>query len=106
MTLFYSPAKQLITEEKMAAHLNGLHISSNYTSHSLCSDEMMDMLTNMESQTQSISDQIKGRTLVLSEELKKIKSEPILPPEIIDRYLLLLCLLYLIISILTVSLLL
>ncbi|XP_055695683.1 uncharacterized protein LOC129797296 [Lutzomyia longipalpis] len=32
------PAKKLLTEEKMAAHLNNLHISSDFTSHSSSND--------------------------------------------------------------------
>ncbi|XP_026755110.1 uncharacterized protein LOC113515148 [Galleria mellonella] len=82
------PAKQLITEEKMAAHLNSLHISSEYTSHSLAYEDFMDV--NMEmpstSTSTSISDKLKDKfTIVLSEEVKKIKDQPLLPPALIER---------------------
>ncbi|KAJ8711346.1 hypothetical protein PYW07_008588 [Mythimna separata] len=74
------PAKQLITEEKMAAHMNSLHISSEYTTHSLAADEVMDV--GMEP---PVSEKLKGHTIVLSEELKKLQEEPLLPAALIDR---------------------
>lgn len=77
------PAKQHITEEKMAAHLNSLHISSEYTPHALATDDIMDV--NMEPSTSGI-EKLKGHTIVLSEELKKLpKEEPLLPAALIDR---------------------
>lgn len=83
---YFSPAKQLITEEKMAAHLNGLHISSDYTAHSLAapSDENMDL--GMDT-AMSLSEKLKGHKIVLSEELKKLQEEPLLPATLIERYL-------------------
>ncbi|XP_028172947.1 uncharacterized protein LOC135082308 [Ostrinia nubilalis] len=78
------PAKQLITEEKMAAHLNGLHISSEYTPHSLAAEEFMDI--NMDApSTSGLSDKLKGHKIVLSEELKKIQEQPLLPAALIER---------------------
>ncbi|XP_026740293.1 uncharacterized protein LOC113502796 [Trichoplusia ni] len=75
------PAKQLITEEKMAAHLNSLHISSEYTPHALATvNEGMDV--GME----PVSEKLKGHTIVLSEELKKLQEEPLLPAALIDRF--------------------
>ncbi|KAJ0173037.1 hypothetical protein K1T71_011213 [Dendrolimus kikuchii] len=80
------PAKQFITEERMAAHLNSMHISSEYTSHSLASDEMMDIGMDVPStSTTDISEKLKGHTIVLSEEVKKITEESLLPPAILDR---------------------
>ena len=73
------PAKQLITEEKMAAHMNSLHISSEYTPHSLASDEVMDV--GME----PVSEKLRGHRIVLSEELKKLQKEPLLPASLIER---------------------
>lgn len=85
LLIFYSPAKQLITEEKMAAHMNGLHISSDYTSHTLASDEFMDV--GMEGMGSSdLSSKLKGHKIVLSEELKKLQEEPLLPAALIERY--------------------
>ncbi|KAI5635492.1 hypothetical protein NE865_11761 [Phthorimaea operculella] len=81
------PAKQLITEEKMAAHLSGLHISSDYTPHSLAADEMMELAPEpMEPSPPSIIDKLKGHKLVLSEEVKKLKDEPLLPAALIERW--------------------
>lgn len=81
----FRPAKQLITEEKMAAHLNGLHISSNYTPHTLAAEECMDI--GMEGMGSSdLSSKLKGHKIVLSEELKKIQEEPLLPAALIERY--------------------
>ncbi|KAI8442256.1 hypothetical protein MSG28_005826 [Choristoneura fumiferana] len=80
------PAKIHITEDKMAAHLNGLHLSSDYTTHSLAIDEYMD--TNMEPpvmMTNNVREKLKGHTIVLSEELKKLKEEPLIPTSLIER---------------------
>lgn len=83
------PPKQRITEDKMAAHLNGLHISSEYRSHALAADDVMDI--NMEPSTSSMdpctssAQKLKGHTIVLSEELKKLQTEPLLPAALIDR---------------------
>ncbi|XP_076761785.1 uncharacterized protein LOC143429852 isoform X2 [Xylocopa sonorina] len=82
--------KQFITEEKMAAHFKDLHISSNYQSESVSSVSTADKQPipprelNMELEMDAASigetDQVKsGPRLVLSEELKRIQQEPILP---------------------------
>ncbi|KAL4711864.1 hypothetical protein ACJJTC_006033 [Scirpophaga incertulas] len=78
------PAKQLITEEKMAAHLNGLHISSDYTPHSLANEEFMD-IGMMDTQTTTICNRLKGHKIILSEEIKKLQDEPLLPAALIER---------------------
>ncbi|XP_026488840.1 uncharacterized protein LOC113395472 [Vanessa tameamea] len=77
------PTKQFITEEKMAAHLSGLHISSNYTQHSLASEDVMEL--SVEPNAMSISEKLKGHTIVLSEDVKKLQEEPILPTSLIER---------------------
>ncbi|XP_068623412.1 uncharacterized protein Mst85C [Battus philenor] len=78
------PAKQLITEEKMAAHLSGLHISSDYTAHSLATPAEENMDVGMDT-AMSISEKLKGHKIVLSEELKRLQEEPLLPPSLIER---------------------
>ncbi|XP_075983965.1 uncharacterized protein LOC142981751 [Anticarsia gemmatalis] len=78
------PTKQRITEEKMAAHLNGLHISSEYKSHALANEDVMDI--NMEPSTSTASEKLKGHTIVLSEELKRMQDEPLLPAALIERW--------------------
>ncbi|XP_038215235.1 uncharacterized protein LOC119834796 [Zerene cesonia] len=75
------PAKQLITEEKMAAHFNSLHISSDYIQHSLTSEDVMELSVD----TALISERLKGHTIVLSEDVKKLKEEPLLPASLIER---------------------
>lgn len=88
MHLFYRPAKQFISEEKMAAHLNGLHISSDYTSHSFASDDLMDVLPSVSAPSTStlVSDKLKGHTIVLSEEIKRLQEEPLIPHSLMERY--------------------
>jgi hypothetical protein len=67
------PAKQHITEEKMAAHLSQLHISSDYTSH------------QPESRADQQQQQQPVKRLVLCDELKQLKLEPILPSSLLSR---------------------
>lgn len=66
----------------MAAHLSGLHISSNYTKHSLASEDVMEMSVD----TSSLSEKLKGHTIVLSDDVKKVQDEPLLPASLIERY--------------------
>lgn len=80
---FHRPAKLLITEEKLQAHLNGLHISSDYTEHTLASEELMDV--GMEPPRVGDRNKIKGPKVVLSEELKRLQREPLLPAALIER---------------------
>ncbi|XP_045503509.1 uncharacterized protein LOC123700359 [Colias croceus] len=75
------PAKQLITEEKMAAHFNSLHISKDYTQHSLASEDVMELSVD----PALISERLKGHTIVLSEDVKKLTEEPLLPASLIER---------------------
>ncbi|CAK1541587.1 unnamed protein product [Leptosia nina] len=75
------PAKQLITEEKMAAHFNSLHISSDYTQHSLASEDVMELSID----PSVISEKLKGHKIVISEDVKNIKDEPLLPVSLIER---------------------
>jgi hypothetical protein len=65
------PAKQHITEEKMAAHLSQLHISPDYTPPHQPEPR--------EDQQQHL------KRLVLCEELRKLKQEPILPSSLLSR---------------------
>jgi hypothetical protein len=64
------PAKQHITEEKMAARLSQLHISSDYTAH-------------QSEQREDHQQQVKR--LVLCDELRQLKPEPILPSSLLSR---------------------
>ncbi|CAH2259668.1 jg24295 [Pararge aegeria aegeria] len=75
------PPKQLITEEKMAAHLSSLHISANYTQHSLSSEDVMEVGID----TSALCEKLKGHTIVLSEDVKKVQEESLLPTALIER---------------------
>lgn len=74
----------------MAAHLNALHISSSYTQHSLASEDVMEVVVDPTAPvtTTSISEKLKGHTIVLSDDVKKIQDEPIIPASLIERYML------------------
>ncbi|XP_071448749.1 uncharacterized protein [Hetaerina americana] len=79
--------KQLITEEKMAARLSEMHISSNFTGHqtvlpsSLSPDPKMGDFSGFKPK----DDDGNLKRLVLSEEMKSIKSEPIIPPSLLSK---------------------
>ncbi|KOX69549.1 hypothetical protein WN51_05103 [Melipona quadrifasciata] len=88
--------KQFITEEKMAAHFKGLHISPNYQQQSVPSTSTVNLQPvtprqlNMELEMDATNvidaDQIKtGPRLILSEELKRIQQEPILPNSLLSK---------------------
>lgn len=66
----------------MAAHLSGLHISSQYTPHSLAQE---DVWMDTGATTMLNTEKLKGHTIVLSEEVKKIQEEPLLPAVLIER---------------------
>ncbi|XP_026672132.1 rho GTPase-activating protein gacM-like isoform X2 [Ceratina calcarata] len=83
--------KQFITEEKMAAHFKDLHISSKYhgqSSTSSTTDAQTTIpkgLLDLEIDAAN-TDQIKsGPRLILSEELKRIQQEPILPNSLLSK---------------------
>lgn len=80
----------------MAAHLSGLHISSNYTAQA---DNMMDVLNEMnetngtESMSpypcsiQEIEEKLKrAQRITISDVISKIKNEPLLPAAIMERF--------------------
>ncbi|XP_046387062.1 uncharacterized protein LOC124156519 isoform X2 [Ischnura elegans] len=79
--------KQLITEEKMAARLSEMHISSNFTGHqtlppaSVSPDPKMGDFSGFKPKDEDGN----LKRLVLSEEMKNIKSEPIIPPSILSK---------------------
>ncbi|KAK1130517.1 hypothetical protein K0M31_018644 [Melipona bicolor] len=89
--------KQFITEEKMAAHFKGLHISPNYQQQSSVpststvnlqpvTPRELNMELEMDATNVIDADQIKtGPRLILSEELKRIQQEPILPNSLLSK---------------------
>ncbi|XP_033332717.1 uncharacterized protein LOC117224122 isoform X2 [Megalopta genalis] len=90
--------KQFITEEKMAAHFKDLHISPNYQPQSpvpstsvaeaqVTPTEELNMdlevgVTNLVDADLAKSGQPK---LVLSEELKRLQPEPVIPPSLLSK---------------------
>ncbi|XP_059608876.1 uncharacterized protein LOC132256459 [Phlebotomus argentipes] len=91
------PVKRILTEEKMAAHLNNLHISSDFTSHSKASDyptesEMQldgeqpsQYLVNM-SQWDLEQKLRNAQRITLCEQVKNLeKTDSIIPKVLLDK---------------------
>lgn len=78
--------KQLITEEKMAARLSDMHISSNFIGH-----QTIPAAINPDPKIGDFSGfKPKGedenlKRLVLSEEMKSLKNEPIIPTSLLTK---------------------
>lgn len=88
-------AKQFITEEKMAAHFKDLHISSNYETEnpvpstsaghtSSFSHKQGNMDLDVDAVTSEQTDELHPR-LIISEEVKRMQQEPILPSTILSK---------------------
>lgn len=79
--------KQLITEEKMAAHMRQLHISNSYTSHDepVMGTMPAKPLAASDSAPSVTSEQQSYKRLVMCEELRQLQHEPILPPSLLSR---------------------
>lgn len=106
LSLFFLPpsspttSKQLITEERMAAHLNSLHISSNYTSHDTGSCSLAEALDEMSASSSNCSPPSyasiastdleqklrNAQRITICEEIRKLSTDPILPKAILDRF--------------------
>lgn len=92
-------SKQLITEEKVAAELDGLHISSDYTQHSVntasTSANLMDELekiipeqsARLTAETLDIEEKLRrAQRITICDEIRKLSDEPLLPQSILDRF--------------------
>ncbi|XP_025993201.1 uncharacterized protein LOC105197876 isoform X2 [Solenopsis invicta] len=87
--------KQFITEEKIAAHFKDLHISSNYesdrpvpstsTAHISSCRKQLDMDLDIDGNAINTEQSELHPRLVLSEELKRMQEEPILPSALITK---------------------
>lgn len=92
--------KQHISEEKMAEHLNTLHISSNYTSHhheqpstSNNNNNRIDTMSmdsdnyyNVNMSPQELEQKLKNaQRITVCEELRKLENEPIIPKSLLKR---------------------
>jgi len=60
---FTPPNKQYVSEEKMIAHLNGLHLSDNFQSHKINEEEEESESTKMESYSVNLTPQELERRL-------------------------------------------
>ncbi|XP_011305446.1 uncharacterized protein Mst85C isoform X2 [Fopius arisanus] len=92
------PSKQFISEEKMAAHFRDMHISSNYSPTPVSSTSSMCSMSQASNST-STSVEIDvdpapvnmedGKSmhprLVISEELKRLQNEPLLPASLLSK---------------------
>lgn len=94
-------SKQLITEEKIAAHLNGLHISSEFQAHAInqSASSSSDAFSvhvkrndnpipiSYPATLQDIEEKLKrAQKITVSEVVKRIQDEPLLPAAIIERF--------------------
>lgn len=85
----------------MAAHLNSLHISSNYTSHNTGSTSLADALDEMTASTSTgysrpsyasiassdLEQKLRNaQRITICEEIRKLSTDPILPKAILDRF--------------------
>lgn len=98
------PAKQLITDERMAAHLNSLHISSNYTPHTAGQTGTATTTTAEASQwdgheynasassyaaiaSHDLEQKLRNASrITVCEEIRKLAADPILPQAILERF--------------------
>lgn len=90
--------KQLITDEKMAAHLNGLHISSDFRAHnssqSTTANDALDIDVENSAppipipcSLQDIEEKLKrANKITVSDVVKKFQEEPLLPAAILERF--------------------
>ncbi|XP_055319888.1 uncharacterized protein LOC129577235 isoform X2 [Sitodiplosis mosellana] len=91
-------SKQLITEEKMAAHLDGLHISSEFKAHDInqttktneafdVDSDSSDSFISYPANLQDIEEKLKrAQKIVVADVVKSIQEEPLLPAAILERF--------------------
>lgn len=88
----FQQSKQFITEEKMAAHFGNMHISSSFTSPQIPTTAVSESPTAINSDielnidgTSAAVDDGKCPRLVMSEELKRLQQEPLLPASLLSK---------------------
>lgn len=85
------PSKQFISERKMIEHLNGLHLSSDFTNHNIsASSEACDIDENQPhtvfmSPTDLEQKLKNANKITICEEIRKITDDTILPKSLIER---------------------
>ncbi|KAJ6622675.1 hypothetical protein Bhyg_17081 [Pseudolycoriella hygida] len=92
----YTKPKKLITEEKMAEHLDGLHISPDFTSHSTPNlDDTVSMEADPSSsstdcqyaKTQDLEQKLRNaQRITICEQIRKLQNDPVLPQAILSRF--------------------
>lgn len=80
----------------MAAHLNSMHISSEYTAHDINKSTMTSALSDIDSSDsfrsypttlQDIEEKLKrAQKITVSDVVKSIQEEPLLPAAILERF--------------------
>lgn len=91
----YTKPKKLITEEKMAEHLQGLHISPDFTAHSTATlEDYSSDSVSMESDsstsstdypfsittTQDLEQKLRNaQRITICEQIRKLQNEPVIP---------------------------
>lgn len=84
----------LITDDKMAEHLNTLHISSDYTSHSRVEASTSTSMDAEPSTSYSVNLSPKdlerklknAQRITLCEQIRKLNNEPLLPHNFYERF--------------------
>lgn len=88
-----SPSKQLITEEKMAMHLNGMHLSDSFQAHNIkitdsTFEEDMDMAYNVNLSPQELERRLRNaQRITLCDDVKRSlkNNNEIIPKVLLDR---------------------
>lgn len=102
-SILYTSPKRQITDEKMAEHLNALHISSTYTSHQQTTQHgtrswdydgmsiesepsTSQSCYNIPMTSQDLEQKLKNaQRITVCEQIRKIQNEPILPNSLLER---------------------
>lgn len=89
--VIFRPCKQFITEDKMAQHLSGLHLSDDYQSHSInltdTSDISSDMEYNVNLTPKELQQRLKNaQRITVCEQVRKLnQTDEIIPKVLLDR---------------------
>lgn len=77
----------------MTAHLNSLHLSSDYTSHSnvnsaeQLSTDRLEEVDDLRIETKDLEEKLRrAQRITVCEEVRKLREQPILPQAILERY--------------------
>lgn len=99
----FTATKKHITDEKMAEHLNGLHISPDYRSHEAPQPSWEETMSiepepstsrgtnssnnyNINMSPQDLEQRLKNaQRITICEQIRKIQNEPLLPESLLER---------------------